>query len=136
MTGDPTRNRTLDQERAEHALKEIKKIENKEYGHYVSYVSSLPATIVMNGLGQALVTLLAKAKGNSKDPHKMLFDHIAGWLCVQVPKLRGRPDSIIEKMMEQNQAVYIHAQAESMAYLSWLKQFARAYLKEERVHND
>ena len=127
MTVDPTKKRTLDQERAEYALKEIKKIIGGEYVNYVSYVSSLPATIVMNGLGQALVTLLAK--GDSS--HKMLFDHVAGWLCKQIPDLKGRPDGIVEKMMEQNQAVYIHAQAEAMAYLSWLKQFARAYLKEE-----
>ncbi len=131
MTEDQTKKRTLDQERAEHALKEIKKIENKEYGHYVSYVSSLPATIVMNGLGQALVTLLAKRDSS----HKMLFDNVAGWLCKQIPDLKKNPDNLIEEMMKQNQTVYIHAQAEAMAYLSWLKQFARAYLKEEG-HND
>ena len=134
MTEDHTKKRTLDQERAEHALKGIKDIESKKYGHYVSYVSSLPATIVMNGLGQALVTLLAKSK--NYDPHKMLFDHVAGWLCKQVFGLKGPPDSMIDQLMEQNQTVYIHAQAEAMAYLSWLKQFARAYLKEGEGQND
>jgi CRISPR-associated protein Cmr5 len=132
MTEDQTKMRTLDQKRAEHALEEIKKIGNKEYGHYVSYVSGLPATIVMNGLGQALVTLLAK----DDNSHKMLFDSVAGWLCEQIPGLGGEPDGLIERMMDQDQAVYIHAQAEAMAYLSWLKQFARAYLQEKKVQND
>ena len=57
---------TLDQQRAKFALDRIRELEElgeEKYGHYVSYVSALSATIVMNGLGQALTTQLAKAKG-------------------------------------------------------------------------
>ena len=130
---------TLDQRRAAHALKQIRQLQHlgdEMYGHYVSYVSALPATIVMNGLGQALTTLLAKAKGKTHDPHRLLYDHIGGWLSHQVNDLSGPADKLIDHMMDASQAVYVHAQVEAMAYLNWLKQFARAYLKEKEGRGD
>jgi CRISPR-associated protein Cmr5 len=130
MTENSRGKRTLEQKRAEHALNKIKEIETKDYGHYVSYVSSLPATIVMNGLGQALVTLLAK----KDDPHKLLYDHVTDWLCEQIDSFESS-NSLINDMMKQNQTVYLRAQAEAMSYLSWLKQFARAYLHDGKVQN-
>jgi len=125
---------TLDQRRAADALAKIRELQNKGeeyYGHYVSYVSALPATIVMSGLGQALASELAKAKGKAKDPHRLLYGHIAGWLSQQVSELSGAPDQLIDRLMRAGQDVYVRAQAETMAYLNWLKQFARAYLKEK-----
>jgi len=124
-------NQTLDQQRAQHALQKIKEIQGEDYGHYVSYVSSLPATIVMNGLGQALATQLAKAKGKNSDPHYLLYTHVAGWLCQQITELQGDAEGVIDRLMENDQDVYLRAQAEAMAYIHWLKQFARAYLKEK-----
>ena len=131
--------RTLDQRRAEHALARIHETKNTEHGHYVSYVSALPATIVMNGLGQALATLLAKAgrKDNpNQDPNYFLYNHVASWLSVQIEELNGSPDDVIKKLMENDQEVYLRAQAEAMAYLNWLKQFARAYLTEKEGQAD
>ena len=127
---------TLEQERASFALKQIRQLQQlgeTKYGHYVSYVSSLPATIVMNGLGQALTTLVAKAKGKLKDPHRLLYDHTAEWLSRQLVELRVPGNDltlVIDRLMAADQSVYVRAQAEAMAYLNWLKQFARAYLKE------
>ncbi len=127
---------TLEQQRASFALQKIRELQNgtMDYGHYVSYVSALPATIVMNGLGQALTTLVAKAKGRTSDPHRILFDHIAQWVNQQVAELRS-PDGdltkLIDRLMQSDQRIYVRAQAEVMAYLNWLKQFARAYLKEK-----
>jgi|GEM_PF-2210253 len=66
--------RTLEQKRADHAIRTIKKLIELDqsqpddgknspiYGNLRNYVESLPATIVMNGLGQALATELALAK--------------------------------------------------------------------------
>jgi len=130
---------TLDQQRAADALKHIRDLEELgegKYGHYVSYVSALPATIIMNGLGQALVTLLSRAKGNPDDPHRLLYDHVAGWLSQQVAALAGPPDKLIDRLMGNDQAVYLHAQVEALAYLNWLKQFVRAYLKEKEGQGD
>jgi CRISPR-associated protein Cmr5 len=126
---------TLDQRRAADALEKIRNLQARGenyYGHYVSYVSALPATIVMNGLGQALATLLSAAKGDPRDPHRILYDHIADWISTQIQPLSGPTDTLIDRLMQNRQDVYLQAQAEAMAYLNWLKQFARAYLKEKK----
>ena len=120
---------SLDQKRAAHALAKVKQLGHCEY--YVSYVSALPAVIVTNGLGQALAMLLAKSKGDVKSEHHRLYSHLAEWLSQQIIELKtDRVDDVVKKLMDGNQALYVKAQAESMAYLNWLKQFARAYLRE------
>ena len=43
----------------------------------------------------------------------------------------GELPRVIERLMDGNQDIYVRAQAETMSYLNWLKQFARAYLKEQ-----
>lgn len=129
---------TLEQKRAQHALNQINAIKDKEYGHYVSYVSAFPANVVMNGLGQALTMLLAKAgrkKTPKEDPHYFLFEHVSSWLSGQIPELTGgvgsgNADPLIQRLMQNDQKVYLRAQSEAMAYTHWLKQFARAYLVE------
>jgi len=130
---------TLDQQRAQFArqcIRDLKPLGVEKYGNYVSYVSALPATIVMNGLGQALTTLLAKAGRKKKpkdDPHYFLFSHVAGWLSRDgevCGVLAGSSDELVDRLMQSSQDVYVLAQGEAMAYLNWLKQFARAYLQE------
>ena len=37
--------------------------------------------------------------------------------------------SLIDAIVKHGQAEYVHAQAESLAYLVWLKKFAQAFLK-------
>lgn len=132
----PPQPQTLEQRRAQHALRQIKVLQNQNVGHYVSYVSAMPAVIVMNGLGQALAMQLAKAQNDQQNPHYRLYHQVASWLSEQLADLQGHPDHVIEQLMKQNQQVYLRAQAESLAYLSWLKQFARAYLKETEGNND
>ncbi|MEX1028027.1 MAG: type III-B CRISPR module-associated protein Cmr5 [Candidatus Paceibacterota bacterium] len=134
---------TLEQQRASFALQKIRDLQNGEldYGHYVSYVSALPATIVTNGLGQALTTLVAKAKGKAQEPHRILFDHIAAWLSQRIDELQLRVPGndftqVIDLLMQADQRTYVRAQAEAMAFLNWLKQFSRAYLKEKEGQGD
>ncbi|MFW6106650.1 MAG: type III-B CRISPR module-associated protein Cmr5, partial [bacterium] len=129
MNQDTTQ--TLDQRRAAFAREKIRHLETsgRDYGHYVSYASALPATIVMNGLGQALATQLAKAKGKQEHPRRLLYDHVADWLSRQMEELHVPEKElprVVDLLMEHNQSVYVRAQAEAMAYLNWLKQFARA----------
>jgi len=141
-TGKPTAP-TLDQQRAEHALNQIQRLakETDYDGMYVSYVSALPATIVMNGIGQALATELAKDKGKGQS-HRRLFDHLASWLTNEGQPLsavrgaaREQPQSVLTALMESQQT-YVNAQAEAMAYINWLKQFARAFLNDTGDSND
>lgn len=103
----------------------------KSYGNYVSYAEGLPAAILQNGLGQAMATLLAAAaKGEKEDPHRLLYNHVAGWLT------RDHADAPYPKATELMTAItsgeedtYLRSQAEALAYLRWLKKFAVAFLK-------
>jgi len=128
-------NQTLEQRRAAHALTRIKIYETAEksnYGNYVSYVSALPATILMNGLGQACATLLSQ---KDTPGHRQLFDDLQDWLCgsdeaAPFPKAAGGDTKLMDAITESEQDTYFHAQAEALAYLVWLKKLAKAFLEQ------
>ncbi len=120
--------RTLGQRRAAQALAAVRKLEANEtmgegYGNFVSYVDRLPASIVMNGLGQAMATELAA----SEPPHRILFDFVEEWLKESgvYPRDMGLMDAIVHGSQEE----YVRAQEEALAYLEWVKKFGHAYLK-------
>lgn len=120
---------TLGQKRAAHALEAIKKLANqKNYGNFGSYVQRLPATIVMNGLGQAMAGELAAARCGTNDDeraHKTLFELVESWL----QKSKAYPEmDLMAAIVKGSQEDYVRAQAESLAYLDWLKKFSQAYL--------
>ena len=127
---------TLAQRRAAHALARIKtheKAGKQSYGNYVSYVSALPATILMNGLGQACATLLSQEKVKG---HKELYDDLQSWLCrsdeaAPFPNAAdGNDTKLMEAITSCEQAAYFRAQAEALAYLVWLKKLAKAFLEQ------
>jgi CRISPR-associated protein Cmr5 len=120
----------LDLQRAEHALQAVENIKDKNIGHYVSYVQALPANILQNGLGQALATLLAASKGKEEDPHHRLYEQIQSWLCRtdEDAPYAGKPKKLMKAITEGNEQAYLHAHAEALAYLVWLKKFAVAFL--------
>jgi len=121
---------TLEQRRAAHALAKVREIkQNGNYGNFPSYVDGLPATIVMNGLGQAMATLLAQAKGNERDAHRMLYDRMQTWLCGRdgTAPYQDQAD-LMDAITSGDQASYLRAQHEALAYLVWLKKFSRALL--------
>jgi CRISPR-associated protein Cmr5 len=125
---------TLGQKRAAHALKVITKLaEENNYGNFGSYVQRLPATIVMNGLGQAMAGELAAGRGSKDDDeraHKTLFDFVESWLWES--KAYPNDKGLMEAIVESNQGDYIRAQAEALAYLDWLKKFSQAYLNGDK----
>jgi CRISPR-associated protein Cmr5 len=125
---------TLGQRRAAHALKAINAlVEKKDYGNFGSYVQRLPATIVMNGLGQAMAGELAAARlgkgaGMNVDErsHKTLFDLVGGWL--KESGVYSKDKDLMASIVQSDQEMYVLAQAEALAYLDWLKKFSQAYL--------
>ena len=122
---------SLAQKRAKHALAAIKTIDNS-YDKYVSYVSGLPATIIMSGLGQALAML----KAGKKPGHGILFLHMQSWLCNKDNKgWQNSPykdkNDVLDAIVSKGEAEYIQAQAEAIEYLEWLKKFAVAFLQGE-----
>jgi len=125
--------KTLGQSRAAHALEAIKKLEKqKTYGNFGSYVQRLPATIVMNGLGQAMAGELAAARGCTNEDeraHKILFGLVESWL--QESKAYPEED-LMTAIVQGSQENYVRAQAEALAYLDWMKKFSQAYLNGDK----
>ena len=118
--------RTIEQERARNALycaREMKANESAFTHKYRSYVDRMGPAIVMNGLGQALATELA-AGG---DAHRKLYQNLSRWLCRRDGGVyRGR-DDVLRSIMEEDQAKYLVAQAEALAWLEWHKKFCRVF---------
>lgn len=134
MTEQKQEKQSLDQRRAKHALDCIKKRQKDgtKQSDYLSYVKALPATILQNGLGQAMATLLSAAKGKENDPHYRLYEDVQSWLCggdEESPFPKREDQNLIEEITKSDQQRYLKAQAESQAYLIWLKKFAAAFLQ-------
>jgi CRISPR-associated protein Cmr5 len=126
--------RTLEQERAAHALKKIKNAQKDlgadEAEKLASYIEGLPASIINNGLGQTMAALLSQSKGKVEDPHYMLYKFTEEWLCGksdQAPYPSGQ--NLMDSIVRGDRQSYMHAQAEAMQWLDWLKKFAVAFLK-------
>lgn len=137
---------SLAQRRAKHALLRINTLKDAgpaQYGRYASYVSALPATILNSGLGQAMAQLLAAAGRKNeptKDPHYLLYMHVEDWICKGSPvavrrnvepgqEVPSQDINLIQTIINGDQRAYLLAQAEALAYLEWLKKFARAMLE-------
>lgn len=131
---------SLDRRRAAHALAAIEAMKrHADIGHYVSYVKGLPASILQAGLGQALGTLGANAKLGEPTTRlsgdalakRSLYEQVAGWLAGDHADAPYRAQANIWTAITQgSEAGYVHAQAEALAYLTWLKKFAVAFLPE------
>lgn len=125
---------SLDQRRAKHALDCIKERQKDgtKQSDYLSYVKALPATILQNGLGQAMATLLAAAKGKENHPYQHLYKDVQSWLCGddEDAPFPNKGD-LLEAITRNDQQHYLKAQAEAQAYLIWLKKFAAAFLNDK-----
>ena len=126
--------RSMDQERAEFALKKIQAIlGGLDTSHKVEvrrYLNNLPALIRMNGLGQALAFF--RMKGESK-AHDTIYRMVSAWLCDAGSKGRIFSESAdaLSAITQSDMAHYMAAQNEALALLQWLKKFAVALLPSE-----
>jgi len=127
---------SLEQRRAARALKSVKEIQDESYGSkFRSYVEKLPASIVMNGLGQAFASELAAAGRGEEgkidsEAHKRLFVEIEDWVLKE-RKIYSEKTDLMSAIVSGSQDQYVLAQAEALAYLEWLKKFSQAFLKKE-----
>ena len=132
--------RSMDQERAEFALKKIQAIlGGTDQSHKVEvrrYLNNLPALIRMNGLGQALAFFLTKKKKKPEDKdtaHETIYYMVSAWLCDASSKGRIFSESadVLTSITQSDMAHYMAAQNEALALLQWLKKFAVALLPNE-----
>lgn len=126
--------RTIEQLRAAHALGRVNALaaDSEELRkRYRSYVERLGPAIVMNGLGQALATERAAAganpSGDDERAHARVYRNVHEWLCRPDGVYPGAND-LLEALMGHDEANYIRAQAEALAWLQWHKKFCRATL--------
>ncbi|RPF46999.1 CRISPR-associated Cmr5 family protein [Thermodesulfitimonas autotrophica] len=128
---------TLEQKRAKHALDKVRNIKDNYRGeqqeNFVSYVERLPATILTNGLGQAMAMLLAQAKNKEESAHYLLYNALKDWLCRNDPEAPYKGESdLMAAIVSHDRAAYLRAQVEALAYLEWFKKFVVAFLKEKK----
>ena len=115
---------TLQQQRAKHALQQVKKLaELDDREKLKSRASELPFMIHANGLGQAAAFF--KSKASDGYPH--LYDILQSWLTQPGRRFAGKA-SLMEAIVESDFRTYRAAQAEAMQFMDWVKKFAKAYL--------
>ena len=143
--------RNSEQLRAANALARVSELTGEPDGfkkRYRAYVDRLGPTILMNGLGQALATERAAAGPNPGDDqtrahdeldasrlrrlyqkraHDELYTSLQRWLC-RDGGIYPPGQDLLEALMGNDEAHYLHAQAEALAWLEWHKKFCRASL--------
>ena len=87
-----------------------------------------PTLIITNGLGQTLAFLKSKGKNDESKPEEKLYRNIESWLDKRVQwTARGE---LMEKVISLPNDKFRYATAETLSFLSWMKRFADAVLKE------
>jgi len=118
--------KTVEQERAAHALEKIKGVQSGK--SFTALANGFPTMIHTNGLGQAI----AFSKGKSDNQYREMVAMLSDWLCSEGRPFAGtRPDDILTTFTRSDMQTYLLAQAEAMAYLLWVKKFAKALIGDE-----
>lgn len=137
---------SLDQRRAEDALRQVRSLPSDgsvNRRSYRAYVDRLGPTIMMNGLGQALATEVAAAgPGGQREPdkqaHHLLYRNVSAWLCREGdgPYPPSGAGDLLKALTEGNEAAYLRAQADALAWLAWHKKFCRAEIAEPTANEE
>ncbi|MCA9962963.1 MAG: type III-B CRISPR module-associated protein Cmr5 [Anaerolineales bacterium] len=110
--------KTTEQERAHHAWDRVEEVDKKGDSvkqNYGSWARKLPAMIQTNGLAQTMAFLCAKGK----DHHKLLYEHVSGWV------LRADTQKkLLPLLLEEDSSSYRRRTTEAIAYSLWLRRFA------------
>ena len=125
--------RSIEQQRAANALARVNEFSRKSEDfkkRYRGYVDRLGPAIVMNGLGQALATERAAAGADPKKDdelaHHEVYRSLQLWLCRNDGGVYPSSDDLLEAIMENDEALYLRAQAEALSWLEWHKKCCRA----------
>ena len=126
--------KTLEQQRAAHALERVENLESQPEDFrklYRAYVDRLGPAIVMNGLGQALATERAAAGPQPQEirqkAHSELYNSLKLWLCrTGDGGVYTEGEDLLEAIIRHDQSHYLRAQTEALAWLEWHKKCCRA----------
>lgn len=123
--------RTIEQKRAERALKcvqEVKTDSSIKSSEYVTLAKRAPANIQTNGLGQTLAFWRSKGKGKRGDASETIYQDVSIWVCERMKWSTENDKHLLVHLTECSTADYRRATVEAMAFLNWLKRFAEAEL--------
>lgn len=127
---------TIQQKRAAFALEGVQQKaeelqgKEKDKERYKSYASAFPFMIHANGLGQAAAFYKSKSTGTGEGTqiYAALYELLSGWLISEGQPYHGCAD-LLSGITSRNMKTYIAAQAEAMAFMTWVKQFAGAFME-------
>jgi len=140
--------RTLEQKRAQYSLEFIQGLRNDQVAtgdmpeinatlrdKLNTLIQKAPVQIMQNGMGQLLAFLLADNGGKTgkhREPSKIFYDFLAGWLCGPTEpaypcRIYSQGD-LIKQLCDGDRRQYIRTQQEALALLTWTKKFAAAWL--------
>jgi CRISPR-associated protein Cmr5 len=120
---------TLAQKRAKHALDQIEGMKPKDDGHLCAHIAGFPAMILMSGFGQACAFYLSKGNTTNGKLMKLPYLALESWLTSTHRPYSVHPGQLMYGITQSDSATYRLAEAEALAYLDWLKKFAKAFLK-------
>jgi CRISPR-associated protein Cmr5 len=115
-----SKRQTQEQKRAKQAWENVKDVKRGFANEYKALVSSAPADIQTNGLGQTVAFWRSKGK----DHHEALYNHLSNWV---MQEMREQGD-LMYWIMQTDSRRYRQATVEALAFLGWLKRFAQAEL--------
>ena len=118
---------TMEQQRAKHVWECLNRVNTAQKKEYLTCVKSLPATVLMAGLGQAAAMLAAKGGAQL-----VVYEALQSWLCRQdelAPFAGG--NGLLPSIMNSSRDEYLSAQREALLWLEWLKKLAVARLAQE-----
>ena len=118
---------TMEQQRAKHVWECLNRVNTAQKKEYLTCVKSLPATVLMAGLGQAAAMLAAKGGAQL-----VVYTALESWLCRQdelAPFAGG--NGLLPSIMNSSRDEYLSAQREALLWLEWLKKLAVARLAQE-----
>jgi CRISPR-associated protein Cmr5 len=122
---------TLDQQRAAFAWNAVKQAQQKlaRFGEFKNLAKGAPALIMGNGLMPALAFYESRGKQHAATE---LNEAINAWLATRFvadaafkPLSKSYPE-VMERLLQAPSNFYMQATDETLAMLTWLRQFATA----------
>jgi CRISPR-associated protein Cmr5 len=112
---------TREQKRAAQAWQDVQNVPQNLGEQYGTQARKLAALIQINGLGQTLAFLKAKASDNAAMDR--LYGHVSNWVTSQM----GEGGDLLQAVTRWSSGKYRRATVEALAYAIWLRRFAEAH---------
>lgn len=118
------RRQLSEQARARQAWEDVGNVSENIQDKYGTLARKLPSLLQVNGLGQTLAFLLAKAGNKQTDAHYVLYGHVSDWVMGQLEP--SEEDRLLDWVISQGSDLYRRATVEGLAYAMWLRRFVEA----------